>query len=263
MHLLSPLNLGRSKDIDQLTIELNTLKDVESVVLKHIRSEKGLELLKPLALDSDLDHSPFMKFSETVITVAYLTNEEFFKKVSDHTYQKYLSSLYGMNTSNMDVIKEIFNDVKNAIFKWKGSPRRDCLYITSEQNSQHSSYRLAQKLILKPANIKKENTLVTGNKLDRFLDRLSVNYYLGDSKDTVTLEIDYFLFKLIHIVNGGYVPNRQDYDEAIKFVEFMETLMKYGSKQSDLLLNVANENKLFSFRMDDFNGFTFESEETQ
>lgn len=263
IHLLNPLNLGRSKDIDQLTIELNTLKDVENVVLKHIRSEKGLELLRPLALDADLDHAPFMKFSETVITVAYLTNEEFFREVSDRIYQKYLSSLYGMNTSNMEVIKENYNDVKNVIFKWKGSPRRDYLYITSEQNSQHSSYRLAQKLIVRPANVNRVNTSVAGNKLDRFVDRISVSYYLGDSKDTISLEIDYFLFKLIHMVIGGYVPNRQDYDEAIKFVEFMETLMKCGSKQSDLLLNVTNENKLFSFRMDDFNGFTFESEETQ
>lgn len=263
-HLLNPLNLGRSRDIDQLTIELNTLKDVENVVVKYIRSEKGLELLRPLTIDSELDHSPFMIFSEAVIMVAYLTNEEFFHKVSDPTYQTYLRRLYGMNTCNMDVVRETYNDVKNAIFKWKGSPRRDYLYITSEQNSQTTSYRLAQKLTLRPANVNKANASVNGNRLDRFVDRLSVCYYLGDSKDkSITLEVDYFLYKLIHIVNEGYVPNKQDYDDAIKFVEYMETLMKYGSKQNDLLLNVTSENKLFSFRMDDFNGFTFESEETQ
>jgi DNA phosphorothioation-dependent restriction protein DptF len=254
MYLLNPSSCMRSKHVDQLTIDLNTLNNVEEVVCKHISNPKGRELLTSLSQEKELENAPFLKFAEAVILTAYLTNENFCQSISDPLYDTYIYRLFGFNTFNIEIVKDIFNDVKESVFKWKVSPRKDYIYLAHDQ----PRFRMAQKLIFKPST--SHIFAQKGNVLDNFNDKLIVSYYLGETKTSIELEIDYALFKLITIIMKGYIPNKQDYDDSLKFLEFMEKIMNYGSKNKELLVHLESENKIYSLSVDDFHGYIFEKE---
>lgn len=254
MNMLSPTLSTRSKYIDQLTIDLNTLNDMESLVNKYIHNAKGRELLGLLSKETDMQNAPFLKFAESVILTAYLTNDEFCKSISDGTYDTFIYRLYGYNTSNKEIVRDIYSEVKESMFKWKGSPRRDYIYMSNE----HAKFRLAQKLQFKP--YMKHIPSNKGNILDNFNNKFTVAYVLGDNNEITEIEIDYSLFKLLRMIMNGYVPNKQDYEDSIKFIEFMDRMMTSGSKNKELLVHVQSENKVFLISKDEFYGFMFEKE---
>lgn len=255
MNLLNPALLTRSKYIDQLIIDLNTLNDMESVVYKNVQNAKGRELLGVLVKDKDMENAPFLRFAETVILTAYLTNDEFSKSISDNMYEMYIYRLYGYNTSNRDIVRDIYSEVKESMFKWMGSPRRDYIYMSNDS----TKFRLAQKLQFKPSMSHIPNN--KGIVLDHFNNKFTVSYMTGENnKEIADIEIDYSLFKLIRLIINGYVPNKQDYEDSIKFMEFMDKMMASGSKNKELLVHVQSENKVFLISKDEFYGFMFEKE---
>ncbi|WP_260115388.1 DNA phosphorothioation-dependent restriction protein DptF [Paenibacillus hexagrammi] len=144
------------------------------------------------------------------------------------------------------------------MFKWKGSPRKDYIYLSDE----HTKFRLAQKLDLKPELKHIQDEKQNGTKLENFSDKLIVAYKLADSNSTANLEIDYSLFELLTRIKNGYVPNKEDQEDALKFLDFVEKLMGSGMKNKELLIHLESENKLFSLSKDDFHGYVFEKERT-
>lgn len=253
LHELDPVHI-RSSYIDQIIIDLSTLNEWGTVLNRCITSDQGRGWLDPFIGEEKLDGPSFIGFSETVIRITYLTNEDFSQKIEDETYHKYVKKLFDFNSGNKKEIKFFYEEIKDALFKWKGSPKKGYIYL----NKPSDKYRLAQQLNLKPSidHLKFNKNDV----LDSFKASLVLAYHDGDIKNTIELDIDYQLYNLLVKVCQGYCPNKKDEEDAIKFTEFVEKIMKFGEKENELLIHFPNDSRFYKLNRDDFGAFVFERE---
>ena len=114
--------------------------------------------------------------------------------------------------------------LKSAIFKWKGSPKKDFIYLTKPSEK----FCLAQKLNLKPTIDHLESN--SEELLETFKATIVVGFENVD-KEKIYLDIDFPLFQLLRKVQEGYRPNKKDEEDAINFLEFLERLNEFRRKE--------------------------------
>ncbi|MBO3284810.1 DNA phosphorothioation-dependent restriction protein DptF [Paenibacillus sp. FSL M8-0228] len=249
-HKISPLNRIRSKEIDELIVALHSLHNKQEVIKEYIRDDVANHwFLKFWEGNEQVDHHAFNKISDAIILTAHLQNKDFYDTTRDQDYKLYTHRLYGFNAKDMDSIREIYNETKSVIYQWKGTPKEEYIYISPV----HEKYRLAQRMKLSP-NIK-HIKMQSGEKLEIFKDRINIAFEIGGSVHH--LEIDYTLFHLFRRVLDGYRPNRQDEEEMVHFIEFIEKLMRSGEKKDQLLIHYITDNKIFYLSKDEFSGYSF------
>lgn len=251
---LDPIHI-RSSTIDQLIIDVNTLNNWEAILDSKIQSEIGKEWLKPFIKEESATDYSYNQFSESIIRLSYLTNASFAETLKNKGYISFMKYLYYFNTKENKKIKEYYSEIKGAIYKWKGSPKQDYIYI----NKPNEKFRLAQTLNLKPTiDHLSSNTL---DVLESFKSTILLGYTDGNEQNKIYLEIDYPLYQLLLKVQNGYRPNKKDEEDAIKFVEFIEKIMAFGNKKKMLMVQFPKENKLYHLKYDDFGSFVFVKEQ--
>ncbi|GAA0503161.1 hypothetical protein GCM10008986_33500 [Salinibacillus aidingensis] len=250
---LDPIHY-RSIYIDDLVINLNTLSNWYSIIDENIKTDIAKKWLTPLVGKDTLIGYSFTIFIKSFIRLTYLTNATFAKNVSDKTYIEFLQNLYYFNKGQMKKIKEFYEEVKTAIFKWKGSPKKDYVYI----NKESDKFRLAQKMNLKPTidHINPNENEV----LETFKPTIILAYQDINNKNTIQLDIDFPLYNLLTRVQEGYRPNKKDEEDAIKFMEFLDKLMSFGQKKDEMLVYFKADQRYYSISKDDFGSFVFERE---
>lgn len=250
---LDPLH-NRSEKVDKLVIELNTLEGWEDVVTKNIEDEIAINWLKPFFNQDVLPGYSFNTLIETFIRALYLSNKTYAESIQDPSYKSYLNYLYHFNKGNEKKVIEFYEKFKEIIFTWKGLPKRDFIYI----NKPIEKYRIAQKLNLKPNidHIEKNSKEI----LQHFISSINVAYENPKNNEKVFLEIDYPLYKILYMVKKGYRPNKKDEENAVKFIEFIDKLMDFGEGKEELLVYFKSEDRLYSFKIDDFGSYLFERE---
>jgi DNA phosphorothioation-dependent restriction protein DptF len=257
--LLSALNEvdpihNRSIYIDQVVIDLNTLSDWEGLINNNIQDSTPIKWLKPFITGENLSDYSFNLFFESFIRLAYLTNEEFASNLTDSSYREFTKNLYYFNVGEKGKIKGFYDEIKKAIFNWKGSPKKGYIYL----NKPDEKFRLAQKLNLRPTI--EHLSSRTEEQLDSFKSSILLAYHGGDSHNKIYLDIDYQLYQLLVKVQQGYRPNKKDEEDAIKFVEFIDKLMAFGEKKNELLIHYPIDKKYYTIKKDDFGSFVFERE---
>lgn len=253
MSELDPIHC-RSVHIDQLIIKLNTLGDWGEPISEYVNDEIGLNWLKPFMTRSDLTEHSFTLFFESLIRIAFLSNKDFAANISDRDYKDYIKNLYYFNVVTMKKISHLYEEIMTAIFKWKGSPKKDYIYLSKPSDK----YRLAQKL--KPKPTVEHLSPNTNEVLDTFKSSIVIGYNNGNSENNLFIEIDYQLYSLLKKVLAGYRPNKRDEEDAIKFMEFMEKLMDFGEKKEEMLIHFPRDNKFYMVKRDSFGAFAFERE---
>lgn len=253
---LDPIHC-RSVFIDQLIIKLNTLSKWEEIIENNIQDEISKLWLKPFMVKENLTEQSFNTFFEAFIRITLLTTKDFSSKIADSSYKEYLEHLYYFNSGDKKRIKAFYDEIKQAIFKWKGSSKREYILL----NKQTDKIRLSQKLNVKPSiDHLISIPLNTEGVLETFKSSIIIAYHAGDTGDKVFLEIDYSLYQLLKKVQNGYRPNKTDEENAINFVEFVEKLMKYGEKKNELLVHFPLDQRFYKLKRDDFGAFVFERE---
>lgn len=250
-HKISPLNRTRSKEIDELIVALHSLHNKQEVIQEYIRDDVANRwFLSFWEGNDEVDHHAFNKISDAIILTAHLQNKDFYDKTRDQDYKLYTHRLYGFNVRDTkNSIREIYKETTKVIYQWKGTPKEEYIYISPV----HEKYRLAQRMKLNPniSHIKMQS----GESLEIFKDRINIAFDIG--KSTHYLEIDYTLFHLFRRVLDGYRPNRQDEEEMVHFIEFIEKLMRSGEKKNQLLIHYIPDNKIFYLSKDEFSGYSF------
>ncbi|WP_421377976.1 DNA phosphorothioation-dependent restriction protein DptF [Bacillus salacetis] len=245
---------NRSIYIDQVVIDLNTLSDWEGLIKENIKDNTPIKWLNPFITNENLSDYSFNLFFESFIRLAYLTNKEFASNLTDSSYSEFTKNLFYFNVGEKRKIKGFYDEIKKAIFNWKGSPKRGYIYL----NKPDEKFRLAQKLNLRPT-IEHLSTR-TEEQLDSFKSTILLAYHGGNAEDKIYLEIDFQLYQLLVKVQQGYRPNKKDEEDAIKFVEFIEKVMAFGEKRNEMLIHYPNDKKYYAIKKDDFGSFVFERE---
>ena len=253
MGMVDPIH-RRSEQIDQLVIKLNSLKDWDSIFQEYITDDIAKSWFEPFVTKSELADHSFNLFFECFIRMTYLTNDHFSSSIKDVSYSKFANSLYYFNKGDKKYIKSFYEEIKNSIYKWKGSPKKDYIFI----NKPTEKYRLSERLNLHPtiAHLRPN----TEEVLESFKSSILLAYHDGNNNNQIYLDIDYPLYSLLLKVQEGYRPNKKDEEDAIRFVEFIEKLMIYGEKKKELLVHFPSDHKDYAIKRDDFGAFVFERE---
>ncbi|MGO4890413.1 DNA phosphorothioation-dependent restriction protein DptF [Anaerobacillus sp. MEB173] len=251
MSNLDPIHI-RSDAIDQIIIEINTLSDWNTIIKKYTEHSIAKGWLEPLTDQEEIIEFSTVEVSQALIRLAYLTNPSFAKDIIPTSYKNYMSHLYSFNKVSKKQIENFYKEVIQTIYKWRGSPKNGYVYI----NKPNERYRIAQQLNLTPSmdhlSPHKKDVLTS------FKTTLTLVFLGKNNDERVQLDVDYPLYRLLSDVQKGYCPNKKDEEDAIKFVEFLDQIMKFGNQNEELLIHIPVENKLYKLTKGFFGGYVFE-----
>lgn len=250
----------RHKDLDKLLIQLNIVIDIMPV-LKEYFDEDICTMLEDMFKDiknlNDLSNGEKEKVIETIIRLlAIAGNKEINYIFEDEAYNSFIKYLFYFNKGEASEYLPIFEEVKEAIYKWNGFPKDKYVFL----NKNLSNFKVAEEIDFNPhyaGSCPKNNK----KNLERFKSNISLGYETSSTKDVEILELDYQLYKKIVEINKGYCASKNDKEEAVIFVEFIEKLLAYGNMDEELLIEYKKDNKKFTLKYKDgFGGeeFSFE-----
>ncbi|KGX87014.1 DNA phosphorothioation-dependent restriction protein DptF [Pontibacillus litoralis] len=243
----------RSEKLDQAIIELNNAHNIKEVFKKNIKLHQldqireGLEELGPFF---ELTQSTKSLLNSSLIRLIYFLSDQLHDEFKKTLYKEYGQYLYEYNQGNARGLRNLYQKVIEAVFKWRGSPKQNYIYTTDSGDDM----KLAIELDMSPdvSNLIKRDKDVHY----RFNNTLIVDYMCNSN--SVKLELDYPLFERVMNVLNGYRPNKKDKEDAIQFVEFIEKIVSLNSNVNNMIIYQMNSKKLFNFSFDPiFEEYTF------
>lgn len=256
---LDPVHF-RSKKIDEVLMQLNNTNNIVDVFQEHLEldeQEEWIEQLSDLGAFYELTNSSKQVLNSTLIRFAYFLGKNFQDDFRQQTYEKYMDYLYKYNVGDVKGLRPLFKEVKEAVFNWKGKPKKNKEYIFLEETSKDMN--IAQSLNIRPY-VNHLNTQES-DILYRFKNVIKIGFQDENKTEQAFLEIDFPLYQKILKVLNGYRPNKKDKEDAIQFIEFIDKLLKLSKKEDELMIYDHTEDLLFKLEYDeDFNEFTFKRE---
>lgn len=253
-----PINI-RTNKIDLMLIELSNCNNVKSFFRNNFEMnciDDWVNGLEDLGSFYDLTQQTKNLMIKTLLRfgrlVSSIQNTE-----EDLIYKEYIKYLYNFNIGNHRELKDLFDQVKRGIFAWRGGPTPNgiSLYVYESLDE----IRVAQNLRITP-NIFNLN-LGQEYAENRFKNNITIAFKESNSKKVVSLEIDYSLYVIIRNVLKGQRPSKKDKEHAIKFIEFIDKLIKLSNIGEEILVYDLKDRLTFKLEIDStFGGFIFEKE---
>ena len=234
----------RDEKVDEMLIKLNIASDI-SLVMKEYLDEENLGILDLILGDIKnlnlLTDSVKQDIVETIIRLLYLIGNDSISNVfKDSRFNDFMIYLYYFNIGQPKYYKKLFEEVKAAIFNWNDSPKDNYIYL----NERLENFKVSEKLDLK---LTKKGACENLNKdiLERFKTNINIGFEV-ESKDKVEiLELDYQLYKKIIDVNNGYYATKNDREDSVIFIEFVDRLVALGNMENELLIEDKRDKKVF------------------
>ncbi len=250
----------RHRNLDQLLIQLNIATDIRPMLKQYFDEEMYFmieEILGDTVNLNDLSPNEKEEVIEVIIRLLRLCGKEDILYIfEDSSYKSFMKYLYYYNKGEVSGYKSIFDEVRKAIYNWNGSPKNKYIYL----NKNLSNFKVAEEVEFKPNKLGsclKDDKI----KLERFKRSLTLGFEATFTKEVSTLELDYQLYNKIVEINEGYCTSKNDKEEAIIFVEFIDKLLSNGNMEEELLVEDKRDNRQFILRYEDNFGdeeFVFE-----
>lgn len=252
-----PIHL-REEILDDFLIKLNMTNDLTTVIKEYL-----MECDETTAFIESIGNNNITEFRgnedmiiNTIIRYASILGINEIKHIfTRDSYREFTHYLYVYNTNDKGGFKDLFEKVKGAVFRWKGSPKKNYILI-----EELSNFNIAEKIDLKPV-------LVSSNSLgddlnNRFKTDILLKFKVNNKENIIPLSIDYTLYRMITKLNNGYKPNKNDKEDLVIFNEFIDELIKNGSSDEELLIEDINNKLNFTLEFDStFDEFKFEQVE--
>lgn len=248
--------LIRKEELDKFIIDLNINDNLKSVVSKYFDLSKLTFLedyIDELGNLYEFDSSKKREIISTIIRFALFYGKPSIKKnFVDQTYLNFLKYLHAYNIQNTSEYKGLFNDIRDAIFMWRGSPKKNYLFV-----DELDSFKVSKSLNLKPLPIKLGDDLLEGLFLgNRFKTEIKVYFSVIPNNNKISLDVDYSLYEYIVKLGNGFKPNKSEKEDLIIFDEFIDALVDEPTEEG-LLIRDLELNNDFYFEYDDFGDFVF------
>lgn len=248
--------LYRNESLDKFIIDLNINDDVEKVLNRYFDFSRFnfLDDYKEYLMGfRDLSNSEKEKNTNILIRFAVFYGKGIIKNdFKDEVYLKYLKYLYSYNTQVHKDYKDLFVEIKEAIFNWKGRYKKNTICIDTLD-----SFKVYKNLKLKPTPDKFENQLLDGLYLgNRFKTEIKIYFSTESSKEKIPLSVDFSLYEYIMKLYNGFKPNQSDKEDLIILNEFINTLLDKDDDK-DLYVTSLDSDKEFVFEYNDFGIFEF------
>ena len=249
-----PIHL-REEILDDFLIKLNMTNDLTTVIKEYL-----MECDETNAFIESIGNNNISEFRgnedmiiSTIIRYSSILGSDEIKHIfTQDSYREFTHYLYVYNTHDKNGFKDLFEKVKGAVFRWKGSPKKNYILI-----EELSNFNIAERIDLKPDLIYLQNSVDDlGN---RFKTDILLKFKVNRNENTIPLSIDYTLYRMITKLNNGYKPNKNDKEDLVIFNEFIDELIKNGSSDEELLIEDINNKLNFTLEFDStFDEFKFE-----
>ena len=249
-----PIHL-REEILDDFLIKLNMTNDLTTVIKEYlIESDETTAFIESIGNNniSEFRGNEYMIISTIIRYSSILGSDDIKHIFTQDSYREFTYYLYVYNTHDKGGFKELFEKVKGAVFRWKGSPKKNYILI-----EELSNFNIAERIDLKPDLVNIQNP--AGELGNRFKTDILLKFKVNHNENTIPLSIDYTLYKMITKLNNGYKPNKNDKEDLVIFNEFIDELIKNGSSDEELLIEDINNNLNFTLEFDPtFDEFKFE-----
>lgn len=249
-----PIHL-REEILDDFLIKLNMTNDLTTVIKEYLMEcDETNEFIESIGNNniSEFRGNEDMIISTIIRYSSILGSDEIKHIFTQDSYREFTHYLYVYNTHDKNGFKDLFEKVKGAVFRWKGSPKKNYILI-----EELSNFNIAERIDLKPDLIYLQNSVDDlGN---RFKTDILLKFKVNHNENTIPLSIDYTLYRMITKLNNGYKPNKNDKEDLVIFNEFIDELIKNGSSDEELLIEDINNKLNFTLEFDStFDEFKFE-----
>lgn len=248
--------LIRNEELDRFIIDLNINEDIRRTLNHYFDLEK-MDLFNDY-LEYIEDFNKFtVNEKQKVITVlirlaVFYGKSNLKNNFRDEVYLNFLKYLYSYNVQVHKDYKDLFSEIKDAIYKWKGSFKKNTICIDTL-----NSFKVYKILKLKPHADSFENQLLEGLFLgNRFKTEIKIYFSVDTNNKKIPLDVDFSLYEYIRKLNKGFKPNQTDKDDLIILDEFISNLLTENPDKDLYVLSLEN-GKEFLFEYNDFGSFEF------
>lgn len=242
---LDPLNI-RNEKLDDFIIEFNNSANILNLFNENIDYPKGfLGGINNLNENQVINKIRFNLLKLFIRSYLLCGKNDIFS-LKDNIYDEFINNLYFWNKGEKSKLKDLYGFVKNGILRWNGEADKDSINIFIGKNQ--NKYKISEEIDLKPdiSNLpsNKEDELI------KFLNTMEIKFKSSGLEIPEGIDIDYSLYVLLKKVNNGYRPNKNDKNQFVKFVEFINKLEVSGSQNSNLLFTEKNRNDNKKYRLE-------------
>lgn len=220
LHTIDPV-ARREEVFDELLRQLVVTDDRPSLVKQYITSYEAYTQLFE-RVEEDVE-----SYSKLLIRHYYLLNHQTLNK----SYHEFLQTLYSYYTGSNESYEKLFQVILKAVERWIGSPKEHYIYIDAVSES---AYQLAIPFEFEAIPGREYGKSAGIERVNRLRPEIEIGLNVNDS--LLYMTIDYALFKLLVCVSEGYRPTRQDYAEALQFVEFYNAIVQHTDKSKEVLI---------------------------
>lgn len=235
----------RKENLDNLLIKLNIATDLNNVLSEYMDGYE-IDILKEELADiknfNSVNEDTKQEIIDTIIRSLYLIGNNEIKKIfQEESYIDFMEYLYHFNKGNLRNYISMFEEVKSAVFKWNGVLMDKYIYL----NKSIRNYKVGEYLEFEPTDEVGRCFKSDKKELERFKKNITLGYEMNLTRQYEKVEIDYQLYKKIVDVNKGYCPNKNDKEEAVIFIEFIDKVLTHGDMKKELLIENTKDNNFF------------------
>lgn len=237
-------NVGTSDLIDHITIHSaknNCVEDRDKAVLDFYAAEDVTSIVKEafgaskygaMLVNSNLSAIDNFKVDakkylyKFILHYSELTHPN--QLGSDTVFSSFIADLYNTYAGNKMALKGLYTAVKESIYSWDGVYSDDHICV----DDSNEEYSILEQLTINPSL----SPLNGESEIIQFSPVLTVQFKNDSGTDSVKLQIDYSLYKLIHAMKSGYRPTSQDRNIHADFVSKIKALTEFGTKKSRIVI---------------------------
>lgn len=245
--------LHRDAATDDVLLTLINAENALDVFSKHIE-KTYLEKIEPKLIRGTISKPDLSRF---FMRLNYFSN--YFEKdyLKDIDYNEYLVWLFHYNNHNPIYIKKIYNLVENAARNWNGDPKADDKVVINVGKKQ-TQYRVFKDFeVIPDVNPLKEKK---DSLINKFTQEFSLSFKINNERETIRLNVDFSLFKILKMISQGYRPNKKDNNNYVYFVNSINILINQNNNKAALYIDEVNIGKPvdYKFSKDAFSGYKFQ-----
>ncbi len=145
-------------------------------------------------------------------------------------FDQYVSYLYSYLIGDEETMGELFEQLEQIVFKWRGSPEDHFIYLNNDLNRE---FRTAIPVSLEPSVNEDFYGQMDGDVLTRFVPTMKIGF------EEYFIDLDYRLYEILSSVRQGHRLNNLEVSHAIQFEEFYNAITK-KSQATDNRLMIVN-----------------------
>ncbi|MCP3742483.1 DNA phosphorothioation-dependent restriction protein DptF [Rossellomorea sp. BNER] len=256
--LIDPV-IKRSETLDNLTITFFNTSDISKIFyqfidIKDILNDSLTNSLKNITKeDRGLALNTLLRFYAFVakdrINALY---------INDPIYESYLNNLYFWNKGNKQNLKGLYTEVINSIYEWNGKSDSGTGMININPGRNQLKYSISLSIDIK--QYVKDLNEREKEELDKFLPYMTLKFIIqGIDEPVFSIRVDYPLYQLLMRINEGYRPNKQDKNNFVNFVDFINNIVEFSNQQETLTVTekTGKYSKSFLLTYDEDFGYEF------